>query len=69
MANVKFGYTVENDGRLLNAPCGCEACDSERQPGHRYCDAPTQNLLDAEESGVIVRQLDHSGWHWYADKK
>ena len=49
---------------LLNAPCGCYECDHKQQPGHRYCNPPTKELLRAEEIGAIWRQLDSGGWYW-----
>lgn len=59
-----LGYTVQKDGSLLDAPCGCYACDEQVQQGHCYCDVPTVELLAAEDAGKIRRQLDNAGWYW-----
>lgn len=66
--NSFLGYEVE-DGEILGAPCGCYACDHERQPGHRYCDVPSPELLEAEGEGIVYRNLDNSTWRWYVNEK
>jgi hypothetical protein len=53
----RYGYTVDEEGYLINAPCGCYGCDSGRMPGHFACEAPTPELLTLEEAGVIERRL------------
>lgn len=59
------GYQVEKDGTLLNAPCACPGCMEEgRQDGHRYCANVPAPLIEAQERGEIVANLDNAGWHW-----
>lgn len=61
------GYAVDDNGILVNAPCACPQCQEEgQQPGHKYCNNVPAELLQAQEAGQIVANLDNSGWYWQA---
>lgn len=51
---------------LDTVPCGCPACDAERQPGHFACEAPPDWVLAMERAGKIVRNYDDGAWRWHA---
>lgn len=50
---------------LVNQPCGCYACDNGVEPGHPYCEQPTEELLALEEQGKVGRGLSDSRWEWF----
>lgn len=54
------GYSADTNDMLVNAPC---CCHGDNHTGHPYCSDPTPELLQAEQDGLIVRQLD-TGWQW-----
>lgn len=59
------GYKVDEFGVLNNAPCACPGCqETGHQPGHRYCDNVPAKLLQAQDAGKIVANLDNAGWYW-----
>lgn len=61
-----LGYKVDENGVLRNAPCAYPGCQDvgEQQPGHVYCNAVPAALLQAQDDGAIVANLDNAGWYW-----
>jgi hypothetical protein len=59
-------YTVHPDGSL-DAPCGCPACDDGDSVQHQGCALSPNDLLRAEQAGMVVRKYDSSGggWRWF----
>lgn len=67
-----YGYTTRynDEGEIvLNAPCGCAACNSSVQQGHFACDATPGRLLLAEQRGILVRSLNEGAWEWIVTRK
>lgn len=56
----RTGYRVDAGRNLVAAPCCCFGDDHH---GHPYCDEPTEELLRAEQDGLITRVFDGT-WRW-----
>lgn len=67
-----YGYTTgynDGDEMVINAPCGCGACDDEVQPGHFACSTAPARLVEAERQGVLVRSFGSGIWEWVVTRK
>jgi hypothetical protein len=55
-----------NQAVLDNEPCGCPECSHRVQLGHFQCEAVSEEMLELEESGRIIRVYDDGRWRWVA---
>lgn len=46
---------------VVNAPCGCPACDKQVQEGHFACSSSPEELVNDEN---VSRRLDNNRWFW-----
>lgn len=51
----------DDEGLVLNAPCGCRACRDEVQPGHFACDSYPE-WMDSDKN--LHPRLLGDGWVW-----
>lgn len=54
-------YEYPETAIVLDAPCGCYACDEEVQAGHFACSCSPAELTNDEN---VSRRLDNSRWFW-----
>lgn len=46
---------------VVQAPCGCQACEEHVQPGHPYCNPSPPELVGDDN---ITPLLDNNRWYW-----
>jgi len=54
-------YQYPETALVLDAPCGCEACNDHVQPGHGQCSTSPDVLLDDPN---VYKRLE-TGWGWF----
>ena len=59
---AEYGFVVDHDG-IVDAPCGCPACNNGVQPGHFACNTSPAEMLRAEADGAAIR-VYADGWGW-----
>jgi len=60
-------YDVDEEGYLINAPCGCGQCREvgKVQEGHFRCEVPTEELAKLERDGLLVAAYVDYAWRWF----
>ncbi len=46
---------------VLQAPCGCQACEDQVQPGHTICETSPTKLRD---NNNVTPVLQDNRWYW-----
>lgn len=60
---VLHSYAIADDTAVvLDAPCGCMACEEQVQPGHFQCSTSPDDLKD--DPNVTARLDSRLGWFW-----
>lgn len=54
-------YQCPETALVLDAPCGCNACNDHVQSGHEQCSASPDVLLDDPN---VYKRLE-TGWGWF----
>lgn len=56
---------VEDRLSIEIEPCGCPECSYAVQPGHFACSTVSDEMLELEARGAIVRAYV-GAWRWFA---
>jgi len=60
-------YDTKHDLFIIDAPCGCYSHPQESLTGHPHCSMPPDDLIRAEEEGLVHRLFLDNRWVWVAD--
>jgi hypothetical protein len=70
-----LGYKVTKEWHgdyvdyIVEAPCGCYSCDNEVQQGHFSCSPSPDELIHAEQKGLVTRSYYSGRWYWFLTEK
>ena len=70
---TKYGTYEDEQGEWINAPCACSECrdgqagklDHRYGQGHFACGVCPDDLLQAEELGLVGAMYVGNSWRWF----